>query len=82
MPRQQNLYYQNPAGALGESLGRALFGDSAAAAEQRKEMAQAALTARTIHLRVKCAGGAPGGRWCVKTGRNADGSIIYFPVDG
>lgn len=48
MPRTSNFHYSGDANlgaSLGQSLGRALFGDPAAAAEQRQQMAKAALMA-------------------------------------
>ena len=46
MPRAPSpFYYQSPLGAMGESFGRALFGDPAAARAQQEQQAKAALMA-------------------------------------
>lgn len=40
MARAPNFYYQNPMGAIGDGLARALFGDPAAAQEQARVQAE------------------------------------------
>jgi hypothetical protein len=42
MAREQNMFYQDPAASIGQSLGRALFGDPAMAQKREQMRAEAA----------------------------------------
>ena len=56
MPRAANFHYQNPMDSIGASLGRALFGDPAAAQAQQQAQSQAALREAQMRAQDAAAG--------------------------
>lgn len=56
MARTPNLHNQDPSASIGASLGRALFGDPAAAQAQRESIAQAELSAARVRQADAAAG--------------------------